>query len=187
MKAWYGTREASKCWGNAVTDTLISKGCKPVVVAPMMFVSENHGYVSMCHGDDFVSCGSAGALDEGRSCADDTLRYKDLATKRTDSVWWGTEGKHLGRTIRWTPQGFEWESNCTHDEDMVELCGLKLYSNGALTPITKATGKGRRDIDDALDTTDVQTFRQATGTGPVHVDQSSITPVCDVRGDEWNE
>ena len=40
VKAWYGTREASTCWGNEVTDTLIKEGCKPVVVVPMMFVSE---------------------------------------------------------------------------------------------------------------------------------------------------
>ena len=65
VKAWYGTREASsKCWGNEVTDTLIKEGCKAVVVVPMMFVSENHGYVTVCHGDDFVSSGSAAALDE---------------------------------------------------------------------------------------------------------------------------
>ena len=43
VRAWYGTREASKCWGNEVTDTLIKEGCKAVVVVPMMFVSENHG------------------------------------------------------------------------------------------------------------------------------------------------
>ena len=48
---------------------------------------------------------------------------------------------------------------------MVELCGLKLDSNGAPTPITKATGKGRRDIDDDLEPHDAQTFRQAAGTG----------------------
>ena len=30
----------------------------------MMFVSENHGYVTVCHGDDFVSSGAAAALDE---------------------------------------------------------------------------------------------------------------------------
>ena len=35
-----------------------------VVVIPMMFVSENHGYVTTCHGDDFVSSGSTAALDE---------------------------------------------------------------------------------------------------------------------------
>ena len=76
-----------------------------------------------------------------------------------------TEGKHLGRTIRWSPQGFEWESNNKHVEDMVELCGLKLGSKGAPTPITKATGRGRRDIDDTLNEADAQTFRQAAGTG----------------------
>ena len=64
VKAWYGTREASKCWRNEVTDTLIKEGCKAVVVVPMMFVSENHGFVTVCHGDDFVSSGSAAALDE---------------------------------------------------------------------------------------------------------------------------
>ena len=51
--------------GNEVTDTLIKEGCKAVVVVvPMMFVSENHGCVTVCHSDDFVSCGSAAALDE---------------------------------------------------------------------------------------------------------------------------
>ena len=58
----------------------------------------------------------------------------------------------------------EWESNSKHVQDM-ELCGLKQESKGAPTPITKATGKGRRDIDETLDTTDAQTFRQAAGTG----------------------
>ena len=57
VKAWYRTRKASKCWGNEVADTLI-------IVVLMMFVSENDGYVTVCHGDDFVSCGSAAALDD---------------------------------------------------------------------------------------------------------------------------
>ena len=47
---------------------------------------------------------------------------------------------------------------------MVELCGLKLESKGAPTPITQATGRGRRNIDDTLNATDAQTFRQAAGT-----------------------
>ena len=47
----------------------------------------------------------------------------------------------------------------------MELCGLKQESTGAPTPITKATEKGRRDIDDDLEPHDVQTLRQAAGTG----------------------
>ena len=32
VKAWCGTREVRKRWGNEVTDTLIKEGCKAVVV-----------------------------------------------------------------------------------------------------------------------------------------------------------
>ena len=86
-----------------------------------------------------------------------------------------TEGKHLGRTIRWSPQGFEWESNSKHVDDMVELCGLKQESKGAPTPITKATEKGRRDIDDDLEPHDAQTFKQAAGTGlHLSIDRPSL-------------
>ena len=82
---WYGTREPSKCWRNEVTDTLIREGCKAVVVVPTMFVSENHGYVTVCHGDDFISCGSAVALDE---VDHGTISTKILPRIGTDSVWW---------------------------------------------------------------------------------------------------
>ena len=106
MKARCGTREASKCWGNDVTDTLIKEGCKAVVVAPMMFVSENHGYVTVRHGDDFVSCGSAAALHE-ISSTDDAFRHEDLATHRTDSVWWrGVRKKTPGQNNQMEPSRF---------------------------------------------------------------------------------
>ena len=122
-KAWYGTREASKCWRNEVADTLIKEGCKAVVVvAPMMFVSENHGFVTVCHGDDFVSSVSAAALAEVDRVL--TAHFDTKILPRTGPTAYGgevTEGKHLGRTIRWRPQGFEWESNSKHVEDMVTL------------------------------------------------------------------
>ena len=101
MKAWYGTREASKCWGNEVTDTLVKEGSKPVVVVPMMFVSESHGY-------DFVTSGSAAALDEIDRVL--TAQFDGKVLPRLGPTASGgevTEGKHLGRTIRWSPQGFD--------------------------------------------------------------------------------
>ena len=121
VKAWYGTREASKRWGNEVTDTLTKEACKAVVVVPMMFVSEDHGYVTVCHGDDFVSRGSAAALDEIDRLL--TTHFDTKTLPRIGPTAYGgevTEGKHRGRTIRWNPHGFEWESNSKHVEDMVE-------------------------------------------------------------------
>ena len=52
-----------------------------------------------------------------------------------------TEGKHLGRTIRWGRQGFEWESNSNHVEDMVELCGLKTGIKGSTDAEHEGDGK----------------------------------------------
>ena len=55
----------------------------------MMFVSENHGYVTVCHGDDFVSSVSAAALEEVDRVL--TAHFDDLATQWTDSIRWRGE------------------------------------------------------------------------------------------------
>ena len=125
VKAWYGTRESSKSWRNEVTDTLIKEGCNAVVVVPMMFVSENHGFVTVCLGDDFVSSSSAAALDVVYRVL--TTHFDTKILPRIGPTAYGgkvTEGKHLGRTIRWSPQGFEWESNGKHVEERTET-GIK--------------------------------------------------------------
>ena len=140
------------------------------------------GYVTVCHRDDFVSSGSAAALDEIDRVL--TTHFDTKILPRIGPTAYGgevTEGKHLGRISRWSPQGFEWEPNSKHVEDMVELCGLKQQSRGAPTPITKATGKGRRDIDDDLEPHDVQTFRQAAGTGQcLSIDRPSLQSAMSV-------
>ena len=100
----------------------------------MMFVSESHGFVTVCRGDNFLTSGSAAALDEVDRVL--TAHFDTKILPRIGPTAYGCEvceGQHLGRTVRWSRQGFEWESN------------MKLDLKGAPTPITKATGKGRRD------------------------------------------
>ena len=92
----------------------------------------------MRYGDVFVSSGSAAALDEVDPVL--TTHYDTKILPRNGLTAHGgevTEGRHLNRTIRWSPQGFEWAANMLRD--MVELSGLKQESKGAPTPITKAT------------------------------------------------
>ena len=43
-----------KCWGNEVKNILMD--------VPMTFVSENHGYVTVRRGTNFLSSGGAAAL-----------------------------------------------------------------------------------------------------------------------------
>ena len=86
--------------GLEVPDTLINEGTKPVVVVvPMMFVSESHG-------DDFVTSGSAAAADEVDRVL--TTHFDTKILPRIGPTAYGgevSEGKHLCRTIRWSPQG----------------------------------------------------------------------------------
>ena len=51
-KAWYGERETNKRWGNEVKIILIDES---VVDVPTTIVSENHGYVTVRRGTDFLS------------------------------------------------------------------------------------------------------------------------------------
>ena len=166
LKAMYGTREASKCWGNEVTDTMLAAGCEAVMVVPMTFTHKEHGYVVECHEDDFLSCGSAEALDHLDKVL--TEKFDTKVLPRIGPPEHGgqaTEGPHLGRIIRWTPEGFEWESNPKHYKDLVELCGLKETSKGSDVPITKTVGKGMRKAIDELNADEASLFRQAAGTG----------------------
>ncbi len=166
LKAMYGTREASKCWGNEVTDTMLAAGCTAVGVVPMTFVHEGHGYVVECHGDDFLSCGSAQALDQLDHVLTEKFDTKVLARIGPPSFGGqATEGPHLGRLIRWTPEGFEWEANPKHAQDLMQLVGLKQSSKGADVPIAKTVGKGMRTIIDELTVEEATSFRQGAGTG----------------------
>ena len=65
------------------------------------------------------------------------------------------EGHHSYRRRRRSPRKSEWESNGKHVDDMTELSRRKLNSKRTPTPVTKATGKRRRYIDDELDQHDL--------------------------------
>ena len=77
LKAWYGTREASKCWGDEVTNTMMAEGARQAMVVPMLLFSDAFDYATCCHGDDFLSAGTSAALDEL-----DRLLDKHVDTKR---------------------------------------------------------------------------------------------------------
>ena len=77
----YGTREASKCWGNEVTDTLMKGGCRQMVVMLMMFVNDESDYVTECHGDDFMMCADAAGLNALGKLLSEALGAKILPTR----------------------------------------------------------------------------------------------------------
>ena len=145
---------------------LFEAGCDAVMVVPMTFVHQKHGYIVECHGDDFLSCGSAAALDHLDKVLTGKFDAKVLPRIGPPAhAGQVTEGSHLGRLIRWTTEGFEWESNPKHCKDLIDLCGFKEGSKGSEVPITKTVGKGRHSAIDELNAEEASLFRQAAGTG----------------------
>eukprot|EP00929_Paragymnodinium_shiwhaense_P111971 TRINITY_DN8021_c0_g1_i4.p1 TRINITY_DN8021_c0_g1~~TRINITY_DN8021_c0_g1_i4.p1 ORF type:complete len:1618 (+),score=271.11 TRINITY_DN8021_c0_g1_i4:701-5554(+) len=170
LKAMYGTREASRCWGSHVTDTLLEATACPAVVVPMTFYHPEHGYAVTCHGDDFLAAGNARALDEV-----DLLLSKSFDTKvlpRIGPASFGghtSEGEHLRRLVAWTPEGFSWRASHKHLDDFLTLLGMHAGKSGAEpkgapTPATKSTGKGLRYAEDGLTGHDKEVFPKAAGT-----------------------
>ena len=78
MKAWYGERETNKCW-RKIKNILMEES---VVDVPTTFVSENHRYVGVLRGIDFLSS------ECGRTRANGTLQHKGHATHQTDEARW---------------------------------------------------------------------------------------------------
>ena len=129
-------------------------------------------------GTDFRSAAAPGIVDRVRTAHLNTKIMLRIRPTVFDGEM--IEGHHLCRRRRWSPQESEWTSNSKHVDDMPELCRLKLDSTRTPTLVTKATGKRRRDIDDALEQHDVQVFKEAAGTGASPTGASSIT-VYNVR------
>ena len=113
-----------------------------VVDVPVTFASENHGYVTVRSGTDFLSSGSAaapGVVERVRTAHFNTVIM--LCIRPTVFGGEMIEGHHLCRRRRWSPQEPEWKTNSKHVDDMTELCRLKLDSKRTPTLVAKATVK----------------------------------------------
>ena len=165
LKAMYGTRTASKMFGNFVVDTMVSEGHEQIQAAPMTFRHKGYDYSLSVHGDDFVAEGEAPGLDK----LDATMaRYFDVKRlpRIGPSEYGGeaTSGQHLGCTISWTSEGFHWEGNIKNVEDLMELMQFNEKTKGATTPSCKETGKGVRSSLDELTAQEASYFRTCAGT-----------------------
>ena len=171
-KAMYGTREASQCWGQQVIKVCVQNQYKECLVVPMTFYHSGHDTTVNCHGDDFLAEAEASGLDALDKVLSENFDVKILPRIGPPNAGGQTtSGKHLGRTIRWTPRGFEWDGAQCHVTELISLMGLRdtaagrtAASKGASTPGSKDTGKAMRNASDKLTEEKAATFRKAAGT-----------------------
>ena len=90
-------------------------------------------------------------------------------------------GKHLGRTISWSPDGFTWSADQKYQKMSVEELGLT-NAKGADLPCAKNVGGNVREADDLLSEEEASQFRHRTGKALyLSLDRPSIQfAVCDL-------
>ena len=104
----YGTRDAAQNWSIEYTQTLRAAGFIVGKASPCNFRHSTRDLIVTVHGDDFTSSGSE----------EDLVWLRDaLKTKyEIKSTILGPEGHHaqevkvLGRSLRWTEAGIEYEA-----------------------------------------------------------------------------
>ena len=163
-KAMNGTREASRQWGAKIREVSTGNGMSELLLCPNTYYWEAEDLALSCHGDDFLASGERKALDK----LDEIMKknYEVKILPRIGNPLYGgeaKEGKHLGRVIKWTGEGFTWECDPKYSPLVVEELGLQ-GCKGVDTPASKATGVGNRDAQKELEPQRAEIFRRVAGT-----------------------
>ena len=118
----YGTRDAAQNWTQEYTRTLIKAGFTVGKASPCHFWHENKQLALTVHGDDFTISGSEDNLN--------------LLTEEMKKKWdiksailgpdhhHASEIKVLGRRLRWTAAGIEYEADPRHKQVIIDELGL---------------------------------------------------------------
>ena len=118
----YGTRDAAQNWAVEYTRTLRAAGFVVGKASPCNFQHSTRDLTVTVHGDDFTSSGSEQDLEWLRSVL--STKYEIKCTILGPEAHNAQEVKILGRTLRWTDAGIEYEADARHQAIVIEELGL---------------------------------------------------------------
>ena len=109
LKAMYGTRDAPAVWQQEVRQTMAELGFKPCLATPCLYVNEETGVMVVAHVDDMLCTGDEKELEDLRKKI--SAKYEIKSTMLGPGSSSEKECRFLGRHIRWTGEGLEWEGD----------------------------------------------------------------------------
>ena len=136
----YGTRDAAVNWAIEYTSYLKSIGFEQGVSSPCNFVMPKMELNITVHGDDFFIVGPLTSIKwmQGKIKAKYEVKCEVLGPEAECS----SEIQMLGRVLRWTEKGIEYEPDQRHADILVSelgLCGSDRHSRALGTPGTADT------------------------------------------------
>lgn len=122
-KAMYGTRDAPSAWSKLVRKMLIDLNFVPCRTSACVFFNRATGVRVVSHVDDFLCSGPKAGLIELRNLLKANYEVDgDILGLGADEA---REGKFLGRLVRYTADGLEWEADPKQVKSLVSEFGLE--------------------------------------------------------------
>ena len=137
LRRWlYGMRKAAAGWEEEYASKLIDEGFERGRGAPTVFHNKKSGVRLVVHGDDFTFAGVKKELQKMKVKMREWYDIKDRGTMGSDEDDIKTI-TILGRTLRWTPSGLEYEAGAEHMQKVLEAEGLDEGSKAAVSPAVR--------------------------------------------------
>ena len=163
LRRWlYGMRKAAAGWEDNYAGRLESVGFRRGIGAPTVFYNPKTGVRVVVHGDDFTFAGVRGELEKMRRRMAEWYEVKERGIMGSD------EGELkevviLGRTVRWTREGLEYEADGKHRKTLMRMMGIDERSNIVGSPSVKE-GDGSEWLSDdvELQGSDRRRYREMT-------------------------
>ena len=121
-KALYGTRDAPQAWAEELERALVELGFVASKLQPSVFWNREKDLRVVVHVDDLLVEGGLAELRWLRDMLKDKYKIKSAILEEDGEL------QYLGRSIRKTSQGIEWEADKKHVEILVrewDLIGCK--------------------------------------------------------------
>ena len=140
LRRWlYGMRKAAAEWEEEYAGKLESEGFRRGKGAPTVFFNTKTTVRLVVHGDDFTYSGTKKELEKIKEKMREWYVIKDRGTMGSGK----NEIKEvtiLGRTVRWTAEGLEYEADVGRRRRIMEAEGLEEDSKSGAQPC----GEGRQ-------------------------------------------
>ena len=158
----YGTRDAVANFQAEVRKFMVSNGFSQSTFSPQVYYHRERDIATLVHGDDFVSGGDRKAL----SWLDSRLRQRFEIKTHIIGTGEGELGEHriLGRVVRATSSGWEYEADPRHAEVLIKALRLE-SANGVKSPGEEAKAWLEEENGEPLPQQEAREYRGLAARG----------------------
>ena len=112
QKSLYGTRDAAASFQAEVRSFMLSVGFQQAPYSPCIFWHQGWDLKALVHGDDFMTTGNRSSARWFHSVLQSRFEIKTVVVGAGDGET--GEGRILGRIVRATSEGWEYEADSRH-------------------------------------------------------------------------